>query len=131
MTRNLSFPRKINIDVSEEMLQKLDETINKKYSPLVPRNPAIRDILQKWIDENNKIPSKANKNIDGSVIGWNRQKDDGGENIMKFNKKKSQHTQAAHITQKTGLKHTDAALICEIAEGIQKNNQDEDGGEEL
>ena len=74
MTRNLSFPRKINIDVSEEMLQKLDETINKKYSPLVPRNPAIRDILQKWIDENNKIPSKANKNIDGSVIGWNNKK---------------------------------------------------------
>ena len=71
------------------------------------------------------------KNIDGSVIGWNRQKDDGGENIMKFNKKKSQHTQAAHIAQKTGLTYKDAGLICEIANGIQKNNQDEDGGEEL
>ena len=59
-----------------------------------------------------------------------QKENDGGKYIM-INKKISQNIQAAHIAQKAGLKHTDAALICEIAEGIQKNNQDEDGGEEL
>ena len=55
-----------------------------------------------------------------------------GKNIMKnVNKKISQNIQAAHIASKAGLKYEDAGLICEIANGIQKNNQDEDGGEEL
>jgi len=55
-----------------------------------------------------------------------------GENIMKNINKKSQNIQAADIAQKSGLKYGDAGLICEIAEGIQKHNQDEkEEGEKL
>ena len=53
-----------------------------------------------------------------------------GKNIMKNINKKSQHTQAAYIAQKTGLKYEDAGLICQIAEGIQKNKNNQDEKEE-